>query len=41
MCTAKVGMEGVPQALEMLIQPNDHIKVIIEPWRNGALELQH
>ncbi len=40
MCTAKVGIDGVPEAFDMLMKPNDHIKVIIEPWRNGALEAQ-
>lgn len=38
MCTGKVGIDGVSDAFATLMQPNDHIKVIIEPWRNGALE---
>ncbi len=38
LCTARVGIDGVPQAFAELMQPNDHIKVIIEPWRTGALD---
>lgn len=38
MCTAKVGIDGVPAAFDELLKPNNHIKVIIEPWRSGALE---
>ena len=38
MCTGKVGIDGVPGAFDLLMKPNDHIKVIIEPWRNGRLE---
>ncbi len=38
MCTGKVGIDGVSDAFATLLKPNDHIKVIIEPWRNGALE---
>ncbi|TKB46605.1 zinc-binding dehydrogenase [Thalassotalea mangrovi] len=38
MCTGKVGIDGVSAAFDTLMQPNDHVKVIIEPWRNGALE---
>lgn len=37
MCTAKVGIDGVPEAFDELMKPNDHIKVIIEPWRNGPM----
>ena len=40
MCTAKVGIDGVPDAFDMLMKPNNHIKVIVEPWRTGALEAQ-
>lgn len=36
--TGKVGMDGVSGAFKQLIQPNPHIKVVIEPWRNGELE---
>ncbi|MGY0615315.1 zinc-binding dehydrogenase [Vibrio sp. FJH11] len=39
MLTAKVGMDGVESAFKQLMTPNDHIKVVIEPWRNGALEV--
>lgn len=38
MCTAKVGIDKVPEAFAQLMQPNEHIKVIIEPWRKGALQ---
>lgn len=38
MCTGAVGIDGVPGAFEVLMKPNDHIKVIVEPWRNGGLE---
>ncbi|MBB5210842.1 zinc-binding dehydrogenase [Microbulbifer hydrolyticus] len=36
--TGTVGIDGVPAAFETLTQPNDHIKVIVEPWRSGGLE---
>ncbi|RDV28920.1 alcohol dehydrogenase [Alteromonas aestuariivivens] len=38
MCTGKVGIDGVSAAFDTLMKPNDHIKVIIEPWRSGELE---
>lgn len=38
MLTGKVGMDGVTDAFQQLMSPNEHIKVIIEPWRNGVLE---
>lgn len=38
MLTGKVGMDGVTDAFQQLMSPNEHIKVIIEPWRNGILE---
>lgn len=38
MLTGKVGMDGIKGAFEQLMQPNSHIKVVIEPWRNGELE---
>jgi (R,R)-butanediol dehydrogenase / meso-butanediol dehydrogenase / diacetyl reductase len=38
MCTGRVGIDGVPDAFDVLLKPNDHIKVIIEPWRSGGLE---
>ncbi len=37
MCTGKVGIDSVPGAFDVLLTPNDHIKVIIEPWRSGDL----
>jgi len=40
MCTGRVGIDGVPAAFDVLMKPNNHIKVIVEPWRNGALEAQ-
>ncbi len=38
MLTAKVGMDGVESAFKQLMTPNEHIKVVIEPWRNGELQ---
>lgn len=38
MRTGKVGIDGVQDAFETLYKPNDHIKIIIEPWRKGELE---
>ncbi len=38
MRTGKVGIDGVQGAFDTLFKPNDHIKIIIEPWRTGALE---
>ncbi len=38
MLTAKVGIDGVPAAFDTLLTPNDHIKVVIEPWRSGELQ---
>ena len=35
--TGKVGMDGVSDAFNQLMRPNDHVKVVIEPWRNGML----
>ncbi|TKB46321.1 zinc-binding dehydrogenase [Thalassotalea mangrovi] len=39
MCTGKVGIDGVADTFATLFKPNDHIKVVIEPWRQGALEM--
>jgi threonine dehydrogenase-like Zn-dependent dehydrogenase len=36
--TGKVGMDGVSGAFKQLMQPNPHIKVVIEPWRDGELQ---
>ncbi len=35
--TGTVGIDGVPGAFKTLMQPNSHIKVIVEPWRSGEL----
>ncbi len=35
--TGTVGIDGVEDAFRALQSPNDHIKVVIEPWRCGAL----
>ncbi len=32
--TATVGIEGVDDAIQTLSGPNDHIKIIVEPWRS-------
>ena len=40
MYSASVGIDGVPAAFDVLMKPNDHVKVIVQPWRNGALEVQ-
>lgn len=36
--TGKVGIDGVGDAFAQLMKPNQHIKVVIEPWRKGPLE---
>lgn len=36
--TGSVGIDGVGGAFETLSAPNDHIKIVVEPWRSGALE---
>lgn len=41
MRTGKVGLDGVPEAFQTLLKPNNHIKVIVEPWRKGKLEEVH
>ncbi|MCB2382828.1 zinc-binding dehydrogenase [Shewanella sp. SR1] len=35
--TGKVGIDCVSDAFKLLLAPNNHIKVVIEPWRNGEL----
>lgn len=35
--TATVGVDGVDEAIQTLSGPNDHIKIIVEPWREGGL----
>lgn len=39
MLTGKVGIDGVGDTFRHLMRPNSHIKIVIEPWRNGALEV--
>lgn len=36
--TGAVGIDGVAEAFETLLGPNDHIKIMVEPWRTGGLE---
>lgn len=36
--TGKVGIDGVSEAFEVLSAPNEHVKVLVEPWREGGLE---
>lgn len=36
--TGKVGIDGAESAFRSLQSPNEHIKVVIEPWRSGPLE---
>ncbi len=33
MVTGRVGVEGVPEAFETLAHPDQHAKIIVEPWR--------
>lgn len=35
--TGTVGYDGIQGAFEALLAPNDHIKIMIEPWRKGQL----
>jgi hypothetical protein len=32
--TGKVGVEGVAQAFEDLASPEQHAKILVEPWRS-------
>ena len=32
--TGKVGLAGVAQAFASLATPDDHAKILVEPWRN-------
>ncbi|MBL4585423.1 MAG: zinc-binding dehydrogenase [Pseudomonadales bacterium] len=36
--SAKVGLNGIADAFELLQNPETHAKIIIEPWRDGAVE---
>jgi hypothetical protein len=33
MVTAKVGAAEVSAAVEWLAHPDDHVKIVVEPWR--------
>lgn len=35
--TAKVGVDGIPAAFDALQRPDDHAKILAEPWREGGL----
>ena len=35
--TGKVGIDGVAEAFEVLSAPNDHVKILVEPWGHGRL----
>lgn len=35
MLTAKIGIDEVGDVFRQLMKPNDHIKVVVEPWRNS------
>ena len=37
MLTGTVGIDGAEAAFKTLLAPNEHIKVVIEPWREGKL----
>jgi threonine dehydrogenase-like Zn-dependent dehydrogenase len=32
--TGTIGVDGVPAAFEQLASPENHVKIIVEPWRN-------
>ena len=36
--TGKVGVDGVAEVFDVLSGPSEHLKIIVEPWRTGALE---
>ena len=31
--TGRVGVDGVPAAFETLAKPDQHAKILVEPWR--------
>jgi threonine dehydrogenase-like Zn-dependent dehydrogenase len=35
--TGKVGVDGVAGAFDALANPDDHAKILVEPWREGGL----
>jgi len=39
MVTGEVGFDGVAEAFDTLTGPNEHIKIMVEPWRSGNLEV--
>lgn len=36
--TGRVGVDGVAGAFETLATPDRHVKVLVEPWRDGGLQ---
>jgi len=36
--TGRVGVDGVAGAFETLGKPDKHVKILVEPWRNGGLQ---
>jgi threonine dehydrogenase-like Zn-dependent dehydrogenase len=36
--TGKVGVDGVAGAFEALASPEQHAKILVEPWRDGGLD---
>lgn len=39
MYTGTVGYDGVAEAFDTLLRPNDHVEIMVEPRRSGALEV--
>ena len=39
MYTGTVGYDGVAEAFDTLLRPNDHVGILVEPRRSGALEV--
>lgn len=37
--TGTVGLDGVADAFATLFGPNEHVKIMVQPWRDGALEV--
>ncbi len=35
--TATVGIDGIGEAFDVLNGPNEHLKIIVQPWRAGGL----
>jgi 2-desacetyl-2-hydroxyethyl bacteriochlorophyllide A dehydrogenase len=36
--TGRVGVDGVAGAFDALATPDRHVKILVEPWRNGLLQ---